>query len=250
MEMVPGDGEIAVDLSSRNLELPKLPGVESQRLRGTVSADLRLDGTLNALRGSLKVSARALHAAAMGKLAAASANFTLTLAGQRLAASGTISQPETQPVAITGSLPFDVPSLLRERQLVPASPLTASLRLPSSSLAFLQKISPEIRSVSGHAAEEIEVRGTIRAPTLSGAITAEVPRLIFVAASVAGAEAQDSRERRFRETPMTIRSESVPQPEMHRRLAPPCALWERGSLTNPRCEMRSRGNCRKSRSAG
>ncbi len=190
-ELIPADGEILIDLQSQRLNLAQIPGLEDQKLQGRLSANLHVEGKLDALRGDLKVRAAGLKSAAMGQLAPASAELTVTLGDDRLTAAGTLRQPEIQPLAITGSMPFDVPAVLRERRIDPSLPITASLRLPSSSLDFLRKLSPAIESIRGRAAADVEVRGTIRNPELSGSLTAEIPNLRLDVAAVN--EVRDAR---------------------------------------------------------
>lgn len=176
-EWVPVDAAIAIDLASRNLDVSRLPGMEGRRLRGTLTANLHLQGTPAALRGTFEAQGRHLHAGSMGRLNPASANLSISLAEDRLTAAGIFRQPEIQPVTIAGTLPFHLPTIIREGRINPDSPITGSLRLPSSSLGFLQKLSPSIRNVKGNMTAQVDIDGTIQAPVLSGSIQGELARL-------------------------------------------------------------------------
>jgi len=74
-------------------------------------------------------------------------------------------------------MPFNAAAVLREWRIDPAAPVTASLRLPSTSLAFLKKLSPKIEELRGRASAQIDLAGTIRNPALSGSFTVDLPRL-------------------------------------------------------------------------
>ncbi len=202
-ELIPSDGAITGDLTSRNLELAKLPGLSADKLRGTLTASLHADGTLAALRASLEVSTRGLHAAAMGQLAPVQLELKVTLADDRLVAKGTLRHPEIQPLSIEGHVPFDVPELLHKGKIDPALPLALSVRLPRSSLAVAKKLSPQIRAIEGRVAAEVSVNGTMNAPQMSGTLSVEMPLLLLQAS--AAPDVRNARiELRFHDQTLSI----------------------------------------------
>jgi hypothetical protein len=97
----------------------------------------------------------------------------------RLAISGKLQQKRIQPLELSASLPFDIPKIVRARKLPDETPITAKARLPRSSVNFLRQFVPAVAQLDGEVALDVDVKGTIGRPVLSGAgdIKVNVARL-------------------------------------------------------------------------
>jgi autotransporter translocation and assembly factor TamB len=87
----------------------------------------------------------------------------------RLAISGKLQQKRIQPLELSASLPFDIPKIVRARKLPDETPITAKARLPRSSVNFLRQFVPAVAQLDGEVALDVDVKGTIGRPVLSGA---------------------------------------------------------------------------------
>jgi autotransporter translocation and assembly factor TamB len=86
----------------------------------------------------------------------------------RLAISGKLQQKRIQPLELSASLPFDIPKIVRARKLPDETPITAKARLPRSSVNFLRQFVPAVEQLDGEVALDVDVKGTIGRPVLSG----------------------------------------------------------------------------------
>jgi autotransporter translocation and assembly factor TamB len=75
-------------------------------------------------------------------------------------------------------MPFDVPKIARARKLPDETPITAKAHLPRSSVNFVRQFIPDVEQLDGDLGLDVDVRGTIAQPVLSGSgdITINVAR--------------------------------------------------------------------------
>ena len=97
---------------------------------------------------------------------------------RQLVIAGKLQQAKIQPLEIQAKMPFDTPRVLEEGKLNDATPITAKVRLPRSSVNFLRQFVPAVEEIDGDLALDVNVNGTIANPVLSGAgdITINVMR--------------------------------------------------------------------------
>jgi autotransporter translocation and assembly factor TamB len=69
---------------------------------------------------------------------------------------------------LKATLPFKAARVLSEHGLRDDTPVTANLRLPRSSVNFLRQFEPQIEQLDGDVGLDVDVRGTIAKPVLSG----------------------------------------------------------------------------------
>src|SRR5207244_7075799 len=97
---------------------------------------------------------------------------TFDLAAQvthdQLAVSGKLQQARIQPLEMSANLPFDIPKIARARNLPDETPISAKARLPRSSVNFIRQFVPEVQQLDGDLGLDVDVRGTIGRPVLSG----------------------------------------------------------------------------------
>ncbi|PZR74012.1 MAG: hypothetical protein DLM73_09195 [Chthoniobacterales bacterium] len=169
--LFPSDGKVLVTFQSENLDLQKLFADLGAKPLATGLINVKFDaqGTLAQLGGRLDVQMHDLHSANYPKLEPATFDLVAELQNNQLAFNGKLQQSKIQPVQITANLPFDVSKILAERKFDEATPLTAKVQLPRSSVNFLRQFLPGITQLDGDLALDVNVSGTVAKPVLSGA---------------------------------------------------------------------------------
>lgn len=175
----------------------KIDGLEASRLASALGKELpvqgRLDaqgdfsGTLESLRGGLTAEATGLRPAKPVEgppLDPASVKLSLTVREGRLVLEGQATQRPLQPLELTAQLPLDAPALMENPEQAKKLPLKASLKLPSSSLAFLPSWVPQLRSIQGTAAADLTVSGTVGAPVWQGNVNVQAPQAAFTSSAL------------------------------------------------------------------
>ena len=168
--IVPENGKVLVTFQSENLDIKKLFDDLGQKApaSGTVNVKLDAKGTLTDLTAKLELQMRDLRSEA-AKLEPASFDLSAQLANNQLNFVGKLQQAKIQPVAITASLPLNVSQIVREKKFNEATPVTAKVQLPRSSVNFLRQFVPAISQLDGDMALDVNVNGTVAKPVLSGA---------------------------------------------------------------------------------
>jgi autotransporter translocation and assembly factor TamB len=117
---------------------------------------------------ALNLEAADLRSAAASAFAAASLQIAVKLENKNLTLSGSVRQPDIQPLNIAGNLRFDFPQLVKSGTLDQSTPIQATVKWPDTSLSFLRRMIPEIRSIEGRAGVSVDVAGTLVKPSLRG----------------------------------------------------------------------------------
>ena len=176
----PPQGKVAVSFQSENIEIRKLFedfGLQTAR-SGVMNVKVDAQGTLDQLDGRFALEAHDLRTETVPNLEPA--NFVLTgqVKENQLNISGKLEQSKIQPVELTASLPFHPAKILSERKLPDDTAVTGKVRLPRSSVNFLRQFIPQAEQLDGDLALDVDVRGTIAQPVLSGSgdITINVAR--------------------------------------------------------------------------
>src|SRR5204863_458864 len=79
-----------------------------------------------------------------------------------------IAQAKGQTLELSANLPFDIPKIARARKLPDETAISAKARLPRSSVNFIRELVPEVARLDGDLGLDVDVRGTIAQPVLSG----------------------------------------------------------------------------------
>ena len=179
--LLPSNGKVQAIFQSENLDIKKLfqdVGVQPAA-SGLLNVKLDAHGTLADLDARLDVQMRDLRSPNLPKFEPATVDLMAQAQGKQLKISGKMQQAKIQPLELTANLPFDVPKIAEQRGLPDDTPVTAKLRLPRSSVNFMRQFMPGVETLDGDAALDVEVRGTIGKPMLSGSgdMTINVARM-------------------------------------------------------------------------
>ncbi len=186
---VPPDAPLSLGLKVVDLPTAAVAAALGRPLpvEGLLRAEGQFEGTLETLRGALKVEAsgvKPVPAASGARLEAATASVAARLEGGRLSVEGKAKQPPLEPLVLKGSVPVDVMALLAEPASWSGLPLQAELRLPTSPLGFLPTWVPQLREVQGTAAAEVSARGTLGSPVWQGRASVQVAQAAFAEGSL------------------------------------------------------------------
>jgi hypothetical protein len=176
----PANGKVNVTFQSENLDLKKVFenfGAKAP-VSGAATVKLNAQGTLADVRAQLDLQMRDLRAEQFPNFEPASFDLAAHVENRQLLVSGNLKQAKIQPLEIQANMPFDMPRVLEEGRLSDATPVTAKVHLPRSSVNFLRQFVPAVEEIDGDAALDVNVNGTIANPILSGAgdITVNVMR--------------------------------------------------------------------------
>jgi hypothetical protein len=168
--VVPSNGKVSATFQSDNLDIKKVfsdLGVKPMA-SGIFNAKLDAQGTVADLTARLDVQMRDLRSERWPKLEPATFDLAAQVTHDQLAVSGKLQQARIQPLEISANLPFDIPKIARARNLPDETPISAKARLPRSSVNFIRQFVPEVQQLDGDLGLDVDVRGTIARPVLSG----------------------------------------------------------------------------------
>jgi TamB, inner membrane protein subunit of TAM complex len=178
--VIPSSGKVVANFQSENIDIKRFfkdIGAEPMA-SGIVSVKLEAQGTIADLNARLDVQMRDLRSERFPKLEPATFDLAAQVTHGQLAVSGKLQQTRIQPLELTANMPFDIPKIARARQLPDETPITAKARLPRSSVNFVRQFIPDVQQLDGDLGLDVDVRGTIAQPVLSGSgdITINVAR--------------------------------------------------------------------------
>jgi autotransporter translocation and assembly factor TamB len=135
---------------------------------GMLNAKLDAKGTIADLNARLDVQMRDLRNEQWPNVEPATMDLSAQATHGRLAISGKLQQTRIQPLEFSAALPLDIPKIARARKFPDETPITAKARLPRSSVNFLRQFVPAVAQLDGEVALDVDVKGTIGRPMLSG----------------------------------------------------------------------------------
>jgi autotransporter translocation and assembly factor TamB len=156
---------------SENLDLKKLFedfGAKAP-LSGSASVKLDAQGTLQDLRAQVDVQMRDLRSQTAPNFEPASFDVGAHVENRQLVVNGKLQQAKIQPLEIQANMPFDAARILEEKKINDATPVTAKIRLPRTSVNFVRQFVPDVQEVDGDVTFDVNINGTIANPVLSGA---------------------------------------------------------------------------------
>jgi hypothetical protein len=168
--VIPSNGKVLATFQSDNLNIKKVfedVGVKPMA-SGIFNAKLDARGTIADLTARLDVQMRDLRSERFPRLDPATFDLAAQVTHDQLAVSGKLQQARIQPLELSANLPFDIPKIARARKLPDETPITAKARLPRSSVNFIRQFVPEVQQLDGDLGLDVDVRGTIARPVLSG----------------------------------------------------------------------------------
>jgi hypothetical protein len=166
----PSNGKVVANFQSENLDIKKFFEDVGAKPAASGILNIKLDaqGTIADLDARLDVHMRDLRSERFPKLEPATFDLTAQVIRDHLTASGKLQQARIQPLELSANLPFDIPKIARARKLPDETPITGKARLPRSSVNFLRQFMPEVAQLDGDLGLDVDVRGTIAQPVLSG----------------------------------------------------------------------------------
>ena len=174
------NGKVAITFQSENLDLKKLFDDFGMKppVSGSMNVKVDAKGTLAKLESRLDLQMRDLRSTDVPKFEPASFDLTATTQNGQLSVVGKLQQAKIQPLELNANLPFDVAAIVRAGGLPDDTPVTAKVRLPRSSVNFVRQFVPDLAQLDGDAGLDVDVRGTVGKPQLSGTgdITINVAR--------------------------------------------------------------------------
>lgn len=135
---------------------------------GQITMALAVAGTAVRPEIEMSLEGRGLRARAAQQFDPAEADVRLNYRPGALSLNAVVRQRLIQPLTVTANAPLDIEQVITTKQLPRDLPINASVRMPSTSLAVLSTLSPEIRRIDGNASVDVTVRGTVEKPALSG----------------------------------------------------------------------------------
>ncbi|MDB6147221.1 MAG: hypothetical protein JWO45_885, partial [Spartobacteria bacterium] len=166
----PGSGKVLATFQSENLDIKKLfedVGAKPPA-SGQLNVKFNAQGTLSNLDANLDVQLRDVRTDKIPKLEPASFDLNAQAKNGQLTMTGKLQQAKIQPIEIKANLPIQVTRILNERRFPDDTPVTGSVRLPRSSVNFVRQFVPAIEELDGDAGIDVEIKGTMAQPVLSG----------------------------------------------------------------------------------
>jgi len=179
--VLPSNGKVTAIFQSENLDIKKLfqdVGLKPAA-SGLLNVKLDASGTLADLNARLDVQMRNLRSEDFPKFEPASFDLSAQTQRRQLTISGKLQQAKIQALELTANCPFDVPKIISDKKLADETPMTGKMRLPRSSVNFMRQFIPGVEELDGDAALDVDVRGTIARPVLTGSadMTINVARM-------------------------------------------------------------------------
>jgi autotransporter translocation and assembly factor TamB len=183
---IPPNGNVTAIFQSENIDIKKLFEDFGAKppLSGVLNVKLNAKGTVADLVATADLQMRELRSADAPKLEPATFDLTAQAAGNQLAVTGKLQQARIQPMELTGNMPFDIPKIVRQRKIPDDTPLTGKIRLPRSSVNFLRQFVPDIQTIDGDLAMDVDLGGQIGRPVLRGSADMAVNVVRFTNATL------------------------------------------------------------------
>src|SRR5260370_25945187 len=166
----PPNGKVVANFQSENLDIKRFFADVGAKpvTSGILNIKLDAQGTIADLNARLDVQMRDLRSERFPKLEPATFDLSAQAIHDQLTVSGKLQQPRIPPLELSDNLPFDIPKIARTQKLPDETPISAKARLPRSSVNFIRQFVPELQQLDGELGLDVDVRGTIARPVLSG----------------------------------------------------------------------------------
>lgn len=169
--LLPADGKVLINFETENLDLQKLAKDFGMAAPVGGSANVKLDaqGTLQDLHAAFDLQLTGLRSEQLTDFTPATFGLSARVENNKLAITGKLEQSRIEPVQITANMPFELARIIEAKKLDDHTPISASVKMPRSSVNFVRQFVPALERVDGDLALDVEVKGTIAHPALSGA---------------------------------------------------------------------------------
>lgn len=168
--VIPPNGSVRAFFQSENIDIQKLFEDFGAKPPASGILNVKLDakGSVTDLVATLNVQMRGLRAVNAPNLEPATFDLTAQAAGGQLAVMGKLQQARIQPMELTGNMPFDLQKIARARKIPDDTPLAGKVRLPRSSVNFVRQFNPDIQTIDGDLAADVDLGGQFGRPVLRG----------------------------------------------------------------------------------
>lgn len=169
--VIPSSGKVSATFQSQDLDLKRVfdeLGIKAMT-SGLMNARLDAGGTIGDLNARLDMQVRDIRTEYWTKMEPATFELSAQAAQDRLTFSGKLQQARIQPGEITGSMPLDIPKIVRARKVPDDTPISAKARVPRSSVNFVRQFFPDLQQLDGDLGLDVDVTGTFGHPVLNGA---------------------------------------------------------------------------------
>ncbi len=168
--VAPSNGNVTAFFQSENIDIQKLFEDFGAKppASGVLNVKLDAKGTVKDLKARLDLQIRELRSVDARNLEPATFDLTAQAERDQLAVTGKLQQARIQPMELTGNMPFDIPKIVRARKIPDDTPLAGKLRLPRSSVNFVRQFIPDIQTIDGDLAADVDLGGQFGHPVLRG----------------------------------------------------------------------------------
>lgn len=168
--VTPPNGNVTAFFQSDNIDIKKLFEDFGAKppASGVLNVKLDAKGTVADLKARLDLQIRELRSVDAPKLEPATFDLTAQVEHDQLAMTGKLQQARIQPMELSGNMPFDIPKIVRARKIPDDTPLAGKLRLPRSSVNFVRQFIPDIETIDGDLAANVDLGGQFGHPVLRG----------------------------------------------------------------------------------
>lgn len=184
----PGEVSVVLNLKKTRLaDFYRIAGRESAGVAGELQGELNVTGSLgdpeiDALFNLTEIELKEQS----GEVKPADASLRLAGKDHRLSIDGRVSQPEIEPLSITGEIP------MRPIEWVDSTSGTGfkteaidlMIRLPETSLSKVEEWVPAVSRSEGVVSANMQIAGTVGAPFITGEARISLPNLKFYKAEL------------------------------------------------------------------
>ena len=164
---------ISIDLQTDKISLADFQNAKPA-VQGVCQLSLQANGNTGNPNINLNIGATDLRSTAASTFAAASFDLAVKLENKVLTLNGSVKQADIQPLDISGKLGFDFQQFVKSGTVDQSTPIEAAMKWPDTSLSFLRRLIPDIRSIEGRAGVSVDVAGTLGKPSLKGEMHANI----------------------------------------------------------------------------
>lgn len=175
------EGTVTVDLVSQQLPLEDIAALAGTQwpVQGMVSANIAIEGSLQQLNGGGRVSAESLKLADAPEVPPGDLTLAFEIQEERIIADGQFRHPQINALELDISVPFHPEAWAAGESDYASESIEAAITLPKSSLQFVKGYVSGIEAISGTAALDVAVAGTIGKPSISGVLDVSLEDLRF-----------------------------------------------------------------------
>ncbi|NCF84653.1 MAG: hypothetical protein GWQ08_03865 [Verrucomicrobiaceae bacterium] len=169
-----------IELQSVSIPVQSLAQLAGQKstFQGTIEIQADISGPPASMQGSLDLKGRGLGLPdSEGSFPSkGDVDFELVLGDGGLDLKGEVRHELIEPIALVANVPLQID----EPAMIADSPVTGSLKLPPTNLAFVKDYAPALREIVGNLSADMQISGTAQKPIVAGTLVLSADRVSFV----------------------------------------------------------------------